>query len=199
MTLEQWAQVSEIVTAASVLVAAAAYVYQRTQDKKKAALEEVKYYLDEIIPLIDSIGKLVKFKFGTTYVKSRIEKIEFFEYDWLYANYAEQVREQMTFNGANPDISEQAPAVFNKMEYFALHIFQNNNKSHPALVILQESFVQFVEEYATVIMALLFSRDGMYPNVRRLYGEWYQDVDRKTMEERRTLLQEALRRGSTGQ
>lgn len=194
------ANIAEVVTATSVLIAAGAYTYQRTQDRKKAALSEVKYFLDEIIPLVNEIGSLVSTKMPVGFIFPRLECIEYFSNDWIVATHErlQIAHEQVTFNSEQKEITDKFIPLLNRMEFFALHVSQNNTYDHDALLITQEAIVQTVEELAMTIMTMLVTRDNMYPNLRKLYSRWYRRVDRKTLEQRKKLFEESLKIGSVG-
>lgn len=178
-----------VVGSFSILVALATYFYTRKQDETVAAIDQISFFRDQIIPEWARVRKII-FEKNRGYWFSRIE-IEQQDIDFLRKKFSRNFENQKSifFDSTKDDpakwidesIADRQILLLNMLEEFSLRVKHFNSLDNPALSAIYPAFIDIVEKNVAIIF---FVRDitvadkVIYAGILSLYEVWKKKVNK---------------------
>jgi hypothetical protein len=194
----------EALTGLAAFLILIGFIYERFKSRSEAALEEVKFFLDDTGAIYEEQYELIKKRYPDKTPEEMlailmpIPLIEEFDFTWLAAHAPEEAiiaQNRFQSDPQNREIFSKTRALLNHLEYLALHIKERGTLNEPALNAIKQGVVETVETYVLTMLTLILTSPEYYASLRWLYSKWYRSIRRLSLEERKTLVREALQAG----
>lgn len=191
-------QLAEILTCISAVVAVVAFIYQIKRDKTLAAVDQVTFFREKIIPAEELFYRAVrKFKnndkFNLPQVRFEINNLDltFVKHDDI--DSAKVQANSISFT--NEEIMSSLYTLINLLEEFSLRVIHMKCDGHEALNCIHDAFIHVVEETITAILAIqIGSGRKTYNGIFTLYLKWRDVVDRRPLPERMEDFKKGLKK-----
>jgi len=191
--LETLQKLFSIIGSSSLGVALAAYFYKKKQDKDVAAIDQISFFREKIIPEWDKVSKIFREK-NPRYIFSQIRLNEFTiafmrkHYSRIFKNQLNMFFNDIETNSEIWDAKVLDPEIilFNMLEEFSLKVLQFKTYQHQALNSVRAAFVDIIEKNAVALIFIrdIIAGDNIYFATLQLYDFWKKDINRTYLLER---------------
>lgn len=165
-----------IIASFSLFIALAGYLYKKRQDEILAAIDQISFFRQEIIPAHDRLVKEIRKK-DPSFLPSYIVGFDFKKYS-KEATSQRKVNELLDADGIRSIFNQQIE-IFNMIEEFSLKVEYLNTKSHPSLICIKDAFIKTMEENAySFFIKRAEVGNTIYSTTFKLYNLWEKEVDR---------------------
>lgn len=186
--LDTLAKIFTILGDLSIGVALLAYLYKKRQDRTLAAIDQISFFRENIIPEMIGVQKTILGK-DPSFWFSRINLSENKSIEDVKKNFSINFEKQLSIffniteeadgcvrNNIDPVLDEQIK-LLNMLEELSLRVSHFGTESHPALSSIHAPFVELVEMNAVALIFMRDIRGSQYKTVLSLYDYWRARVE----------------------
>lgn len=174
----------------SLGVALLAYFYKKRQDETSAAIDQIGFFREKIIPKWSEVQIAIRNK-GYNPVFIKFDKPDINEIRSQHSkNFERQLA--MFFDASKVEADEfldnsildQQIFLLNMLEDFSLKVVHFETTENPALLAVGTTFSQIVEQNAVAIMFMrevVLNDDAIYSNTLSLYALWGKKFEKQDL------------------
>jgi hypothetical protein len=157
------------------------YYYNKKQDNKYAAIDQVTFFREKIISISNDFMKEVRKEKGENYEFARI-KLDNPDINFIITNYKNELDKQFELKKYQSTETD----ILNLLEELSLKIRHYQTEKHEALNSIKIPFVSTVEILANTLLYQRFIATGIptYSTILEIYNLWKDSVDRREISER---------------